>query len=319
MTAKPNSWFAIEISVEPKVTEAIEFAFNALDSLGNEISQMPNDRIDFAVVIGYFKALPDDQIVHDELHYALRAYGYSEDAVKSITRREVLNTDWLAEWKKHWKPTVVGRFSIAPPWEDVDGNSKIVIKIEPNMAFGTGTHETTKLCLKAIDKEFEPGESFLDVGTGTGILSIAATKLAAEYPERSGGGRHSHQNAHFSVGSKIKNSVVSVAKIFACDTDKDSIAIAKENAALNSVAENIEFSTGSISSETPRSDFVCANLTIDVILPMLALLLEKTKRLLVLSGILREQEEMIVKALSDNVFEVNRLGEWIAVVIRKTD
>src|SRR5262249_49859629 len=153
--------------------------------------------------------------------------------------------------------TTVGRFVVAPPWEKVVDKDKIVILIEPNMAFGTGTHETTQLCLKAIDENYLPGHSFLDVGTGTGILAIAAAKLAS--------------------GS---------SEILACDTDADSIKIARENAQANGVGDKTDFLVGPITSETPQFDFVCVNLTIDAIVPILGLLLEKTKSTLVLSGIL---------------------------------
>src|SRR2546423_12368035 len=91
--------------------------------------------------------------------------------------REVEERDWRAEWKKGWRAVEVGRFVVAPPWSEVpDDEGRIVIRVEPGMAFGTGTHETTRLCLAAIEKYFRGG-SFLDVGTGTGILAIAAAKL----------------------------------------------------------------------------------------------------------------------------------------------
>ena len=95
-----------------------------------------------------------------------------------MSLREVADEDWLGEWKKSWQPVAVGeRFLIAPPWSVIDdARDRIVIRIEPGMAFGTGTHETTRLCLSAIEEYFA-GESFLDVGTGTGILAIAAAKL----------------------------------------------------------------------------------------------------------------------------------------------
>src|SRR5205085_3138018 len=94
--------------------------------------------------------------------------------------RVVEEIDWLAEWKKHWQPTEVGRFVIAPPWQEIDPGDKILIQIEPNMAFGTGTHETTQLCLDAISELYRPQLTFLDVGTGTGILAIAAAKLGGD-------------------------------------------------------------------------------------------------------------------------------------------
>src|SRR2546423_14292765 len=92
--------------------------------------------------------------------------------------REVEERDWLAEWKKGWRAVEVGRFVVAPPWSDVpDDEARIVIRVEPGMAFGTGTHETTRLCLAAIEKYFRGG-GFLDGGAGTGILALAAPELA---------------------------------------------------------------------------------------------------------------------------------------------
>ena len=106
------------------------------------------------------------------------------------------------------------------------------------MAFGTGTHETTRLCLKAIEKHFRGG-SFLDVGTGTGILAIAAARM---FPQ---------------------------ARIEGCDIDSEAIEIAKENAHLNDAAEHIAFSIGSVDEQTASASLVCANLTAPVIVDLL--------------------------------------------------
>jgi ribosomal protein L11 methyltransferase len=155
------------------------------------------------------------------------------------------------------------------------------------MAFGTGTHETTRLCLRAIDKYFSGG-SFLDVGTGTGILAIAAAKIAPDAP------------------------------VIACDTDEDAIRIARENAAVNNVADRIEFLVGSVSEKMPSADFVCANLTAPVIIDLLPALLSATCGRLVLSGILDSQFEMVnrqLMQLTASVNEVMQDGEWIALVI----
>jgi ribosomal protein L11 methyltransferase len=296
MTSTPAElkWFAVEITVEPEAAEAIEHAFNSLESLGTEINHLRKTEIEGVTVIGYFNELPDDEVIQDEVHYALRTYGLGENAIRNIERREVVNEDWLSEWKKHWKPTAVAGFIISPPWEEPDDAEKIVIFIEPNMAFGTGTHETTQLCLAAIDKNYNAGESFLDIGTGTGILSIAAAKLNAA------NGR-------------------SDVEMYACDTDRDSIVIAIENAKLNGVADAIDFHLGPVTEATPRFDFVCANLTLDVILPNLEMILSKSRRMLILSGILSVQEtEMIAelerRGLSGMVVE--RAGEWISVTVR---
>ena len=299
MNDSAKVWQSLRLTVEPDAVEALEFAFNSLDALGTEVDFMlkPANGV---CVVGYFDGLPADEIVQDELHYALRTYGFDENAIISVERMVIENTDWLAEWKKHWKPTTVGRFVIAPPWESVDERDKIGIRIEPNMAFGTGTHETTQLCLKAIDKNYVSGYSFLDVGTGTGILAIAAAKLATE-----------------GTGTKNKNSFL--AKLLALDTDPDSIKIARENAELNGVDGLVGFVEGEISTETPPFDVVCANLTLDVILPILPLLLSKARADLILSGILVEQESFIVQALSANGvndWSIERSGEWIAVTVQ---
>jgi ribosomal protein L11 methyltransferase len=288
-----TSWYSISVTVASEAIEAIEHAFNSLDTLGTEINQLQKKNLDTVTVIGYFNELPDDERVQDEMHYALRAYGFDESTVMQLERSTVEETDWLAEWKKHWRPSDVGGFVIAPPWSDVDPNQKIVIRIEPNMAFGTGTHETTQLCLRAIEQYYHPGDSFLDVGTGTGILAIAAAKL----------------NLKFQISN---------LKLVGVDTDVDSISIARENAEMNGVGDAIEFSIGSLSSDTSVFDIVCANLTLDVILPILPLLLEKAGTTLVLSGILTEQEGEIVTALTKlgiRDVEIARAGEWISVAV----
>ena len=289
-----TTWYSISVTVAPEATEAVEHAFNALDALGTEISHFRKKNIDSLNVVGYFNALPDEETVEDELQYALRIYGLSSDAVQRLERSTIEQTDWLAEWKKHWRPTGIGRFVIAPSWIDVDDPDKIVIRIEPNMAFGTGTHETTQLCLRAIGDCYSPGESFLDIGTGTGILAIAAAKI--------------------NLNSQISN-----FKLAACDTDIDAVAIARENAVLNGVGDEIEFIHGSISSAIEEFDFLCANLTLDVIEPLLPLLLEKTKKTLLLSGILADQQAQIEGALRNlgiNQPRIEQAGEWVSVLVK---
>ena len=249
----------VEIKTRTEAEEAIESALNSTDALGTEINNLSQTKSETVTIIGYFDKKPDAAILQNQIDETLRIYGFSKDVIELIEWREIENQDWLAEWKKHWKPTETAKFIIAPTWETVANTNKIVIRIEPSMAFGTGTHETTKLCLKAIEDSYRGEMSFLDVGTGTGILAIAASK------------------------SKVQSAQ---SKVVGCDTDEDAIKIAVENAELNKT-ENIEFYVGSISAETPEFDFVCANLTADVILPILPLLIEKTKKILVLSGILK--------------------------------
>jgi len=291
MNSNQQKWFALEITADAAASEAVEFALNELDALGTEIHNFGKSAAETLTVIGYFNEQFANQIWQKQLLEAVQIYGFSADSIKKTEWREIENQDWLAEWKKHWKPTETERFIIAPTWETIENTDKIVIRIEPSMAFGTGTHETTRLCLKAIEQNYDGEMSFLDVGTGTGILAIAAAKF------------------------KIQNSKF---KIVGCDTDEDSIKIARENAELNE-AEDIEFYVGSIDEETPAFDFVCANLTADVILPILPLLIEKSRKILVLSGILREQEKLITDELEKfqiSDYKVETDGEWISIQVR---
>ncbi len=290
-TSAPT-WHALHITVPPHAAEAVEFAFNELDCLGTEIDHLRKSGDDFVRVSGYFNKQLSDEAVDNALEYALAVYGHDGGAVIGKEWNVIGRTDWLAEWKKHWKPTTVGRFVISPPWEEPGG--EFVIQIEPNMAFGTGTHDTTRLCLDAIDRLYRPDESFFDVGTGTGILSIAAAMTA--------------QRAN------------AAPTITACDNDTDSVTIAGENFELNGVGAFVRLYEGTLDASTPAAEFVCANLTLDVIEPLLTLLLEKTGRLLLLSGILAEQEPQIRQALEQNgitKLDVAYSGEWISVVVER--
>ncbi len=284
-----RNWYAVDILGEYEASEAIESALNELGALGTEIDGLRKKKDEPLMVTGFFDEVLDDETIRSSVDDSLSIYGFANDAVKNIAHRTVEETDWLAEWKKHWKATEIGKFIIAPPWSEIEESEKIVIRVEPNMAFGTGTHETTQLCLKAISERYNSSQSVLDVGTGTGILAIAAAKLGG-------------------------------TNILACDTDLDSVKIARENAVLNDVGGQIEFFDGSIDITTPQFDFVCANLTIDVIVPIIDLLLAKAKHTLLLSGILSEQEPQIREALqkyeiSDSQFEIERAGEWISVIV----
>src|SRR5215218_3964832 len=219
-------------------------------------------------VTAYFAETPSRERVRNELFEALRIYDLSSSSVREMNLREVAQRDWLEEWKQNWQPVEIGRFIIAPPWSELgDTHDRLVIRIEPGMAFGTGTHETTRLCLEAIQKHFVGG-SFLDVGTGTGILAIAAAKL---FPQ---------------------------AHIEACDTDETAIAIARENAEANNVSQ-VTFWTGSIDETTASADLVCANLTAYMITRMLPALVGLTCGKLTLSGILDTQLEMVQATLHE--------------------
>ena len=281
-TAKeqPGEWYALDVDIESAAQEAVEYALMEAGSLGTEATDH--------VVTGYFAATPDRERVRDELFEALRIYELPTSSVRDMSLRTVEQRDWLEEWKQSWQPVEIGRFIIAPPWSRVDERAgSLIIRIEPGMAFGTGTHETTRLCLTAMQR-YHPGGSFLDVGTGTGILAIAAAKLSP------------------------------FARIQACDTDEDAIEIARENAAANGVLDQIYFRVGSVDDSTASADLVCANLTADVITPMMSTLVGLSCGKLILSGILDTQIEMVqdgLHACGIDEFEILQDGEWVALIV----
>lgn len=287
MFDKNKMWFALEIIAIREAEEAVEFALLESGALGTEISTLRKDKdAPTLTIVGYFNEQIDPQ---EKLAEALEIYSLPANAIKETTWREVEQRDWLEEWKKGWQPVISGRFVVAPSWSEIaDDEDMIIIRIEPGMAFGTGTHETTKLCLQAIDDHYQGG-SFLDVGTGTAVLAIAAAKM---FPN---------------------------ATIEACDIDTDSVVIARENAAMNFI-NGINFYEGSITAETADFDFVCANLTADVILPLLPFLVSKSREYLVLSGILAEQEDSVtskLRELGQENFAIAHMGEWISLVVTR--
>lgn len=277
------TWFAVDVATEAAAVEAVEYALLEAGAAGAEESSAPNGDV---VVTGYFSETPDREVIRAALADAFQIYDLPTSSARDMTLREVPNRDWLAEWKASWQPVRIGRFVIAPPWSELDERpGDLVIRIEPGMAFGTGTHETTRLCLHAIEEHFT-GSSMLDVGTGTGILAIAAAKL---FP---------------------------AARIEACDNDAEAVTIAIENARLNQVPQ-IEFRVGTL-DQAASADLVCANLTTDVILPMLGDLVSATCGRLVLSGILREQASQIEARLVDlgvEDWQTREDGEWVSIIV----
>jgi ribosomal protein L11 methyltransferase len=279
-------WYAVDVTLSARAREAVEYALMEAGALGTEVAE---EGAEGARVAAYFEEPPSIERVRDALLAALRVYGLESSDVRGMSLREVEGRDWLAEWKKNWRPVEAGRrFLVAPPWSEVgDAGGRIVLRVEPGMAFGTGTHETTRLCLAAIENHFRGGD-FLDVGTGTGILAIAAAKLGG------------------------------AARVEACDTDPLAVSVAEENARLNGVGGRVEFRVGTADDQTPSADMVCANLKADVILPLLPALLGATCGRLVLSGILDTQAPQVAARLIElgvGDYEITNDGEWVCFIV----
>lgn len=201
--------------------------------------------------------------------------------------------DWANNWKKYYKPLhITDRVVIKPSWEEYNPKeNEIVIEINPGMAFGTGTHETTRLCIQLLEKYLEHGDTVLDVGCGTGILGIAAVKLGAEH-------------------------------VTAVDIDDVAVRITRENSSLNNVAGSIDAFCGTLENvDEKKADIVVANIIADVIIDMSGTLKNYIKKdgLFITSGIIKERKQEVLDAyevLGFTCEEIVELGEWVAIVFR---
>jgi ribosomal protein L11 methyltransferase len=285
-----SPWLLVTVDVSPCAEEG---ASVLLFEAGSHGIVTLEERADNVRLGAYF----DSRTNADEIKLALEAafdrLGQRE-ALREFEVSRVPEQDWMQKWKEGFDAVEVGeRLIVAPSWKlPEDARGRVVIQIDPGMAFGTGRHETTRLCLEAIERHWR-GDSLLDVGTGTGILAIAAALL------------------------------VPGSKIVAIDVDPQAIEVARENASINNVSDLIELLEAQPRQFTGRGfDIVVANLTDEVIvdlMPDLAACIA-TNGLMILSGILSELAEDIQRSLRASAFEVKERrdsGEWSALIARR--
>jgi len=178
-----KTWHAVEVEIARVGETAATTQLWASNTTGVEISE-DKDRPDFITLRAYFNTAPDTEKLRAKILHNLKLFDLPEFALRGIKSLTIADQDWLAEWKKGYESVVVGkRLLICPSWkrDQARDTDRIVIEIDPGMAFGTGTHETTRGCLEMLEKYWPPRSescSLLDIGTGTGILAIAAIKLA---------------------------------------------------------------------------------------------------------------------------------------------
>ena len=287
-------WYAVEVEIARVGEMAATTQLWAFNTIGVEISEDANNP-DFVTLRAYFNSAPDAEELRGRILRDLKLIGLPEFALRGITSLTVADQDWLAEWKKGYEPIAVGRsILVCPSWrrDQARNTDRVVIEIDPGMAFGTGTHETTRGCLEMLEKYWEGG-SLLDVGTGTGILAIAAIKLRP--------------------GSRVVG----------FDVDPEAVEIALENAAINGVADEIEIEVNKLSSYHSQGfDLVLANLTADVIIPLSPEFPQvlKPQGALIVSGVLREQADYVRAALESHnlsVIEMKPDGEWVTMASRR--
>lgn len=221
--------------------------------------------------------------------------GLSEDELGSwdFELEEKETEDWSKKWKEQWDVThVTNKIAVVPDWiEYQPKDDEVIIKLEPGCAFGTGTHQTTQLCMKALEKYMKKGDRVADIGMGSGILSILAKKLGASY-------------------------------VYGCDNDDTVIEVAKENARKNGV--ECEFELGTADKVHDKFDFVCANILHFVLAEIMGDLknLMKTGALMSLSGILDEKKQMVIDAYQKEGLELVEeipQDQWTSFVVKRVD
>jgi ribosomal protein L11 methyltransferase len=207
---------------------------------------------------------------------------------------DLVGDAWRDAWKDHFEPFwLTQSIAIRPPWSTVFPGpepGKTVLELEPGRAFGTGLHATTSLVAAALEDRravFEKG-SVLDVGTGSGILALVALSLGA-------------------------------ARARGIDVDPDAVLVARENATRNGLAARVDFDTAPLSDVKATYDVVVANIEARVLIPMATEIAARVRPggLLILSGVLNEQKDEVLRAYGGCASDVRAAGEWVAVVIAR--
>lgn len=248
-------------------------------------------------IMAYFseedKSLPEKIMDITEQIKHLQDFGL-EVGNFSVELSEVHQEDWENAWKQYFKPIhVTDKIVVKPKWETYEKkNDEIIIEIDPGMAFGTGTHETTSMCINQIEKNLKKEDQILDIGCGSGILAMAAVLLGAK-------------------------------KAVGVDLDPVAVRVSKENLELNNLSDKVEILHGNLTDVIKeKSDIVVANIMADIIM----ILLEDVRDFIVddgifiSSGIILPKREMIEEKLIEKKFEILEVetkGEWCAITAKK--
>ncbi|MBR1619956.1 50S ribosomal protein L11 methyltransferase [bacterium] len=301
-----NTYYELQLKINPAMEDLIsEIFFENFDCEGvilaeetyKDLEMIDTTQGTLRVFLknnqDYEDMLYDIENVLDLYREEFKSRGLTEFELGSweFNLEEKQTQDWSQKWKEKWDVThVTDKIAVVPDWiEYQPKENEVVIKLEPGCAFGTGTHQTTQLCMKALEKYLKCGDRVADIGMGSGILSILAKKLGASY-------------------------------VYGCDTDETVIDVAKENAVKN--GEKCEFELGSADKITDKFDFVCANILHFVLAEIMGDLknIMKDGAYLSLSGILDEKKQMVLDAIErENLRIVEEIhqDQWTSFVVTK--
>lgn len=314
------NWNEISVSTTTQATEIISNIFIEIGSKGVMIEdpsdfyyqtkdELAWDYIEKEVfdyghedvkIIGYFSQEEDIEQKINDLKKRLLKLGDIgvELGTLEISKKIIYQKNWENEWKKYFKTQKISKnIVIKPSWENYEKQAdEKIIEIDPGMAFGTGTHETTKMCINAIEKYIKSEDILIDIGCGSGILSIAGAILGAK-------------------------------KVIAVDLDKLAVKISKENVELNNYQDIIEVRHGNLTDViTEKTDIIVANIIADAIVMLSENIKDfmKEDAYFISSGIINEKVDYVKENLIKNGFEIiehNNDKEWNCIVakVNKTD
>ncbi len=299
-------WYEIIVSTTSEGTELIADAFFSIGCLGGVKIIDKNDILDIIKNQEMWDYIDEDLLTKSE---TALVSGYVSEEEKELKIKELtdfldarqlnfceINTllvddeSWYESWKRYYKPIVAGKYVIVPKWlsyENPDNLTKILM--DPGMAFGTGEHESTKMCLMLLSDIKVMGKSVIDVGTGSGILGIAAIKSYA-------------------------------SSCYMCDIDCVAVKAAKENASLNGVSDNAVIELNDLlSDKTRKADIVLANLTADILLRLSEGLKKhiNSQGKLICSGIIHSRKDEVITTYKNAGFVLEKeitMGEWDALL-----
>ena len=298
-----TDYFELQIKINPEIEDVVsEMCFETFDCEGVVLAEETYKDLEMiSTTEGTLRVFIRDEKSPEALSdivtgmkNILQERGLSESETGSFECKVIAcqNQDWSKKWKEKWDITRVSdRIVVVPDWlEYCPVPDEIVIRIEPGCAFGTGTHSTTQLCMKAIEKYMQKNAKVADIGTGSGILAICAKKFGA-------------------------------ATVYGCDNDETVIDVAKENAVKNNVQCVFELNTAD--KLTDKYDFVLANILHNVLANIMGDLknIMKDGAYMVLSGILDEKKKVVLEAVQKHGLELveeMHQNQWVALIVRKS-